>query len=223
MQRLSSLSSAAIVKAIHTLYTSHGYPEVHVTDNIPQFAGETFQQFLQNCSVHHQTSSPEYPQSNGEAERAVQTAKRLLESTTNLQDALLSYRTTPQASGFSPAELLYSRKVHNMLPAASDTLNPAWADLDKFRQSERRSKEDQQQRHDLRFGAKDLPPLSIGQRVWISDLDREGTVLEQLTERSYMDSTSKGNLRRNRIGLKVLVPSTPPDRHTEATRPPTTG
>ena len=100
-----------------------------MTDDGPQFACETFQQFLQNCSVHDRTSSPKYPQSNSEAERAVQTAKRLLKSTTNLQNALLSYRSTPKASGVSPAELLYSRKVRNALPATPDTLNqpgPTW-------------------------------------------------------------------------------------------------
>ena len=71
VQRLSSLSSAANVKAIHTLYASHGYPEVHVTDNGPEFAGETFRQFRRKCSVHRRSSSPKYSQSNGEAEQTV--------------------------------------------------------------------------------------------------------------------------------------------------------
>ena len=146
VQHLSPLSSAAIVKAIHTLYASHGYPEVHVTDNGPQFAGETFQQFRRNCSVHHWTSSPKYSQGNGRQNRPQCRPKTPvgINNKPPGRIAQLPYYATSQRI------LLYGRKVRNLLPAAPDTLNPAWPALDKFRQSQSQSKSDQQQRHGLR-------------------------------------------------------------------------
>ena len=55
----------------------------------------------------HVTSSPHYPQGNGQAERAVQTTKQLLSSGADPALSLLSYRTAAMPwCGYSPAELL---------------------------------------------------------------------------------------------------------------------
>ena len=54
------------------------YPDIFVSDNGPQFAFDAFARFMSSCNITHRTSSPKHPQSNGEAERAVQTAKRLI-------------------------------------------------------------------------------------------------------------------------------------------------
>ena len=73
-------------------------------DNGPQFSLMTFNQFSVDYGFHHQTSSSDYPQSNGEAERAVQIVKSMLNKATDPYLALLSYWTTPLANGYSPAE-----------------------------------------------------------------------------------------------------------------------
>ncbi len=56
------------------------------------------------------TSSPHFPQSNGEAERAVPTIKNLPKKSCDPYLALMAYRAAPLANGYSPSELLMGRK-----------------------------------------------------------------------------------------------------------------
>ena len=51
--------------------------------------------FAFSYRFHHVTSSPRYPQSNGQAERTVQTVKRLMMKAENPYLVLLMYRSTP--------------------------------------------------------------------------------------------------------------------------------
>ena len=72
-------------------------------------------------AVEHITSSPMYPQSNGSAERMVQTVENILRKCeVDKEDpylALLSHRATPLDNQFkSPAELLTNRKFKTRLP-----------------------------------------------------------------------------------------------------------
>ena len=59
--------------------------------------------------LEHVTSSLQcYPQSNGEAEQAIQTVKNLLKQEGDPYLALLSYQSTPLMCRFSLSELLGS-------------------------------------------------------------------------------------------------------------------
>ena len=63
-----------------------------------------FVKFAEQLGFQHTFSSPRFPQSNGEAEPAVQTGKNLLKKTIDPYWALV-YRVTPLQNGYSPAEL----------------------------------------------------------------------------------------------------------------------
>ena len=75
---------------------------------------ETLRQFADKYGFIHVTISPRYPQSNGEAEWAVQTVKTLLRKNEDPHLALLAYRNAPLATGYSPAELLVGRQLRSV-------------------------------------------------------------------------------------------------------------
>ena len=73
-----------------------------------------------------------FPQSNGQAERCVQTVKNLLKKSSDPNLALLSYRTTPLLwYDLSPAELCMGRRLRTSLPQTNKMLTPQWEFMNK--------------------------------------------------------------------------------------------
>ena len=99
--------------------------------------GRIFAGFAASYRFRHVTSSPRFPQSNGEAERAVQTVKNLLKKAADLYLALLAYTATPLQSGYSPAQLLMGRRLHTPVPILPTQLDPALPDGVAFAREER--------------------------------------------------------------------------------------
>ena len=110
--KIAMLSSKQAAKqVIHwtkSVFTRHGIPEILISDNGPQFCSEMYSEFAKGYQFQHLTSSPYFPQRNGEAERAVGTVKRLLNRESDPYPALMAYHATPLQNGYSPAELLMS-------------------------------------------------------------------------------------------------------------------
>ena len=68
------------------------------------------------------TGAPYFPATNGAAEKFVQTFKRAMKKSSKppkeaLEEFLLQYRGTPNASGFSPSELLNGRQIRTKIDA----------------------------------------------------------------------------------------------------------
>ncbi|XP_037505811.1 uncharacterized protein K02A2.6 [Rhipicephalus sanguineus] len=179
-------------------------PPRMVSDNGPQFSSSAFAEFAKAYGFNHTTSSPVHPQANGEAERAVQTVKHLLEKADDPYLALLAYRDTPGPTGFSPAKLLMGRQLRSRVPAFPALLVPGNVDNKQVTKRDLEAKQRQRRNFNRRHAAKDLPALSPNTRVWVRDLKCEGEITQQAdTPRSYWVQTERGHVRRNR---KMLVP-----------------
>ena len=211
---LNSQSSSKTIQHIKSIFATHGIPDVVVSDNGGQFGSQKFANFADTYCFSHVTSSPKYPQSNGEAERSVQTVKNLLRKASDPYLALLMYRVAPLQNGYSPAQLLMGRQLKTTVPVLPSTLLPSTPDYSVVMAKEAASKEQQRHHYNTRHGTKDLPPLQPGDSVWVRDMKRPGEVIGKHRQpRSYDIATQHGSIRRNRSALIPLPdddqPATP--------------
>ena len=77
-RKLVSLTSEPTLDVLKEVVSIHGIPDVICSDNGPQFSAESFAQFAKTYGFTHTTSSPKYPQANGEAEREMRTLKEIM-------------------------------------------------------------------------------------------------------------------------------------------------
>ena len=102
----------AVITHLKSIFARHAIPQYIMTDNGLQFSAHVFSTFLNDYGFTHITSSPWFPQSNGEAEHAVKTVKALLKKYDYRKEdhnlALMAYRVTSLECGYSPAQLLKS-------------------------------------------------------------------------------------------------------------------
>ena len=215
---LTSQKSSEAIRALKSIFARHGIPETLRSDNGPQFASTEFDQFSKEFAFTHITSSPKLPQSNGEAERAVQTVKNALKKEDDSTKALMSYRATPLENGYSPAEMLFGRKIRTTLPVAPDQLKPSWPDVEKIWEHEQKNKISQVYRYNAKYRCKDLPELKAGDSAWVVDQKTPAVVTKKdITPRSYTVETKDGTpIRRNR---RHLVPMPADDNVTEVPVP----
>ena len=200
--KLSSTSSSDIINHLKSIFGRHGIPDYVVSDNGPQYASDSFTRFAKEYGFIHITSSPRYPQSNGEAERAVQTVKMILKKTDDPYIGILNYRSTPLQNGYSPAELLMGRTLRTTLPALPELLQPDWHYITSVKQQEQLSRDRDKSNYNFHHRARVLHTFNPGDKVYVKDAKVRGTVVNPAkTPRSYIVETPTGKLRRNRRHL----------------------
>ena len=98
------------------MFARWGICDKITTDNGPQFSSDEFGKFAEDYGFENMTSSPGFRQSNGEAESAVQIAKKILRQYDILL-GLMTYRATPvAATEKSPAQTMTQREMKTRLP-----------------------------------------------------------------------------------------------------------
>ena len=156
----------------------------------------------------HETSSPEFPSSNGHAESAVKTAKSLHkkcpETGKDFQRALGELRRQPRQDGLVPGDLFLRRKVRGEAPR-----NPSSEIIEKTSEQI-----DEQKRKTTRVNESrsELKKLQIGEKVRVQNT--KSKIWEKLAiviaiednGRSYVleDCSDKHAYRRNRIYLRPV-------------------
>lgn len=204
---LAELSTHEVIEHMKSHFARHGIPEILTSDNGPQYASDEFRKFSEGkYYFQHVTSSPRYPQSNGAAERAVQTIKSIMKKADDPYLGLLAYRTSPLGNGVSPAELLMGRKLRSTVPAHPKVLQPELPNAVQVRHKEASSRASSKLNFDRKHRAKELHPLSVGDDVWITDLKRPAKVVDTNpgTPRSYVVDSDGSSVRRNRRTLREL-------------------
>ena len=193
-------------------FATHGSPQSLMSDNARQFTSAEFKNFATQWDINHITSSPTYPQSNGLAERAVQSAKSLLEKCkrdgTDIYMALLEMRNVPRDNHLgSPAQRLFSRRTRTVLPISKKLLVPS--PVEKVQQNLKKARGQRKRHYDK--SAKPLKPLKPDQTVRIqtkSGYDRLAVVKREAAgPRSYVVVEDGKELVRNR---KHLLPVAEP-------------
>ena len=113
MEHLPDTQSETVINKIKGILAHHGKCLKFVSDNGPQYVSCKFTKFASEWGFDHVTSSPTYPQSNGLAERTVQTIKQLMK------------KAKPVHVTMSPAQLLMSRQLQSSIPCTNKQLRPS--------------------------------------------------------------------------------------------------
>jgi transposase InsO family protein len=192
------------------LFATFGLPKQVVSDNGPEFRSQDYIEFLQDNGVRRTTSAPYHPQTNGEAERFVETFKKAMKASESsdkslhgrVQAFLFNYRNTPHATtGVTPAELLFGRKLRTRL----DLLRPTLHDRVARKQAADAARYDQRTQ-DRAFADRDrvLVRWYTGAERW-----RSGTILRRTGPVSYEVQVGDEVLRRHVTQLRIDYTSLP--------------
>ena len=111
------------------------------------------------------TSSRYLRNANGEAERAVQTAKRILKQDDPWLGLMVYRDTVIAATGCSHAQLMMGRHFHTTLLTLSTALRPRWPNPDLVRQKDFDIKLSYRRNYDRHHGVRPLPLLPPGNTV----------------------------------------------------------
>ena len=119
----ASSGSKDLIKCLRKCFVTFGVPRELSTDGGPEFKSDLTSRFLKSWGVTHRVSSAYYPESNGRAEVAVKSAKRLLRSNIHASGslngdkflkAMLQLRNTPDPDcSLSPAEIVYGHPLRD--------------------------------------------------------------------------------------------------------------
>ena len=226
-----------LCKAIRRLMVTFGVPVEISSDGGPEFKAAETTDFFTRWGIHHRKSSAYHPSSNGRAELAVKTAKRLLMDNVGpsgelnndaMVQALLTYRNTPEPGcKLSPAQILLGRPLRDTLPYISKDVMvfnntevlPQWRDAWIAKEEALRTRY-AKTLENLDEHSRALLPLRQGDHVMVQNQtgrfpkrwDKSGIVVETKNNDQYVVKTAGSGrltLRNRRFLRKYTLAFTP--------------
>ena len=214
------------------MFSTFGVPLELSSDGGPEFAADLTKKFLRRWSIEHRVSSAYNAQSNGRAEVAVKTTKRLLRSNVDgagsldndrFMRAMLTLRNTPDADcNVSPAQILFGRPLRDNLTfihrlrkystrSMSGFWRKAWSSKERALCSRfSRNSSDVDQR------SRPLSPLHVGEKCLLQNghgnhpkkWGLSGEIMEVLPHHKYLIQVdgSRRLTTRNRKFIKSYIP-----------------
>lgn len=228
---LKGKESHIVILELVKIFASHGFPRTLIADNNP-FGSFECKEFAKREDINIITSSPNYPQSNGMAERAVQICKNILRKCKTKEEickALLAYRTTPvKGMCYSPAQLLQNRVLRTNIPTHINKFKPEICiGVDTQHENKQRNSKMHYDR-----AAKQRTPFNIDTEILFRNNNkwqRGKIVAFSKTPRSYVIQSDERNFRRNSRHIReyfaqpnnedhVNADAQPPNSHHKCTR-----
>ena len=216
---MKSTCADATADALRSVFARYGLPEQIVSDNGPPYQSKEYDNFLKQNGVQKILVSPYHPSSNGQAERFIQTFKRFLEtskkhsnSTSHIQDFLLTYRSTPHSTtGTTPARLFLRREVRTRFSLMKPDMNSRVT----------RKQAEMKLRHDQHSKQREF---SVGDQILARDYRNKdkwqpGTIVEKATPYSYKVQLDKEQLTWRRHTDQLLNNSNSSDTQSELRDP----
>ena len=175
VDRLNDKKAPEIIRLLKNIFARWGLPEVVITDSGPPYNSSEFRNFATLYEFEHRMSSPYFQQSDGKAENAIKTVKRLMQKALEARSdpylALLDFRNTPTESfGVSPAQRLLGRRGRTRFPMSSKLLDVPGANKNK--RCLKNAKDKQAKYYNRRTQVK--PPIPVQQTVRAKINDKTG-------------------------------------------------
>ena len=139
--RMQNTTSKCLIRVLQSLFARYGYPRVLVSDNGSQFTSSDFKIYCKTKGIQLVHSPPYHPQSNGQAERFVDTFKRTISKIrssnsidTSIVEYLRTYRSTPNGTirGKTPAELFLGRTLRTEMSLVKPVNFPTSLSANKY-------------------------------------------------------------------------------------------
>ncbi|XP_045778211.1 uncharacterized protein K02A2.6-like [Maniola jurtina] len=201
VEKLTSISATVVISRLRQLFAKFGLPKMIQSDNGPPYNSEEFGLYLKRNGIKHTRIAPYHPSSNGAAENAVRTIKRVLKKAlienvddlTALSRFLFTYRNTEHSTtGREPAVAMFGRRLRGRL----DLLRPDAAE--RVRAAQQAAERRAAPPHTLR-------EAQPGDAVWIRDYAKnsakwaEGEVLERKSPVTYVVKARDGRVQKRHI------------------------
>lgn len=124
------IDTSETIKRLKRIFARFGLPISITADNGRQLVSEVFKQYCRLNNIELISTTPYWPQQNGEVERQNRSLLKRLKNSQeqkgnwqeDLQEYLLMYRSTPHSTTLkSPAELMFNRNIRDKLPSVDQT------------------------------------------------------------------------------------------------------